>query len=105
MVGVHSNPEGSTFSEGITFSHIRTTPDGVGDAAAPCGVGTLNSAGAVRYNCRPNRSLPMQRAFPLIAAAVLLAASASAGDAADVKILTAGAMKAVVLELVPAFEK
>jgi len=47
----------------------------------------------------------MQRAFPLIAAAVLLAASASAGEAAEVRILTAGAMKAVVLELVPAFEK
>jgi molybdate transport system substrate-binding protein len=47
----------------------------------------------------------MQRAFPIIAAAVLLAASASAGAAAEVKILTAGAMKAVVLELVPAFEK
>lgn len=30
---------------------------------------------------------------------------ATAADAADVKILTAGAMKAVVLELVPAFEK
>jgi molybdate transport system substrate-binding protein len=47
----------------------------------------------------------MQRAFPIIAAAVFLAASASAGAAAEVKILTAGAMKAVVLELVPAFEK
>jgi molybdate transport system substrate-binding protein len=46
----------------------------------------------------------MQRAFPLIAAA-LLAASVSAADAAEVRILTAGAMKAVVLELVPAFEK
>jgi molybdate transport system substrate-binding protein len=47
----------------------------------------------------------MQRAFPIIAAAVFLAASASASAAAEVKILTAGAMKAVVLELVPAFEK
>src|SRR3954453_8113305 len=47
----------------------------------------------------------MQRAFPILAAAVILAGSASAGDAAEVKILTAGAMKAVVLELVPAFEK
>jgi molybdate transport system substrate-binding protein len=46
----------------------------------------------------------MQRALPIIAA-VLLAASASAGVAAEVRILTAGAMKAVVLELVPAFEK
>ena len=47
----------------------------------------------------------MQRAFPIIAAAALLAASVSAGAAAEVRILTAGAMKAVVLELVPAFEK
>jgi molybdate transport system substrate-binding protein len=47
----------------------------------------------------------MQRAFPIIAAAVILAASVSAGQAAEVRILTAGAMKAVVLELVPAFEK
>ena len=46
----------------------------------------------------------MQRALPIIAA-VLLAASASASVAAEVRILTAGAMKAVVLELVPAFEK
>jgi molybdate transport system substrate-binding protein len=47
----------------------------------------------------------MQRALPMIAAAVLLAASPSLASAAEVKILTAGAMKAVVLELVPAFEK
>jgi molybdate transport system substrate-binding protein len=47
----------------------------------------------------------MQRVLPIIAAAVLLAASASAAVAAEVRILTAGAMKAVVLELVPAFEK
>jgi molybdate transport system substrate-binding protein len=47
----------------------------------------------------------MQRAFPIIAVAALLAASTSVSDAAEVKILTAGAMKAVVLELVPAFEK
>ena len=33
------------------------------------------------------------------------AAAVTAADAADMKILTAGAMKAVVLELVPAFEK
>jgi molybdate transport system substrate-binding protein len=39
-----------------------------------------------------------------LAAAALLA-SATLADAAEVKILTAGAMKAVVLELVPAFEK
>ena len=38
-------------------------------------------------------------------AAVMLMAGAAAAAAADVKILTAGAMKAVVLELVPAFEK
>src|SRR5690349_21457127 len=40
----------------------------------------------------------------LIAAAGLLALTGAA-SAAEVKILTAGAMKAVVLELVPAFEK
>ncbi len=38
-------------------------------------------------------------------AAVMLFAGAADAAAADVKILTAGAMKAVVLELVPAFEK
>lgn len=38
-------------------------------------------------------------------AAVALLSSISIADAADMKILTAGAMKAVVLELVPAFEK
>src|ERR1700716_3948050 len=47
----------------------------------------------------------MQRAFPIITAAALLAASTLVSNAAEVKILTAGAMKAVVLELVPAFEK
>jgi molybdate transport system substrate-binding protein len=36
---------------------------------------------------------------------LLLLGSVSAAGAAEVKILTAGAMKAVVLELVPAFEK
>src|SRR5580765_4886271 len=47
----------------------------------------------------------MQRAFAIATAAVMLAASVSVGAAAEVRILTAGAMKAVVLELVPAFEK
>jgi molybdate transport system substrate-binding protein len=47
----------------------------------------------------------MQRAFAIIAAAALLAPAPSLATAAEVKILTAGAMKAVVLELVPAFEK
>jgi molybdate transport system substrate-binding protein len=40
-----------------------------------------------------------------LAAALLLAGAISPAGAAEVKILTAGAMKAVVLELVPAFEK
>ena len=47
----------------------------------------------------------MRAAFHLTAIAFALAASAAVSDAAEVKILTAGAMKAVVLELVPAFEK
>ena len=46
----------------------------------------------------------MQRAFA-IAAVFVLSTSVTAGQAAEVKILTAGAMKAVVLELVPIFEK
>jgi len=41
----------------------------------------------------------------LILAAASFVAAVTAADAADMKILTAGAMKAVVLELVPAFEK
>ena len=41
----------------------------------------------------------------LIAAALAMVAGITRAAAADVKILTAGAMKAVVLELVPAFEK
>jgi len=47
------------------------------------------------------------RASLVLAAAAFMAAAAAAtaADAADMKILTAGAMKAVVLELVPAFEK
>ena len=47
------------------------------------------------------------RASLVLAAASFMAAAAAvtAADAADMKILTAGAMKAVVLELVPAFEK
>jgi molybdate transport system substrate-binding protein len=45
----------------------------------------------------------MPRTLPL--AAAILAVSATFASAADVRILTAGAMKAVVLELVPAFEK
>jgi molybdate transport system substrate-binding protein len=46
--------------------------------------------------CMPFRSL---------AAAFLLTCSATVAGAADVKILTAGAMKEVVLAVVPAFEK
>jgi molybdate transport system substrate-binding protein len=41
----------------------------------------------------------------LILAAASFAAAVTAAQAAEMKILTAGAMKAVVLELVPAFEK
>ena len=40
-----------------------------------------------------------------VVAIVFVFACATAADAAEVKILTAGAMKAVVLELVPQFEK
>ena len=40
-----------------------------------------------------------------ILAAASFIAAVTAADAAEMKILTAGAMKAVVLELVPAFEK
>src|SRR5882724_9039683 len=47
----------------------------------------------------------MSRTFRVVALAVAAMASATFARAADVKILTAGAMKAVVLELVPAFEK
>src|SRR5207344_241320 len=47
---------------------------------------------------------PQMRASLVLAAASFIAA-ATAAHAADMKILTAGAMKAVVLELVPAFEK
>lgn len=53
----------------------------------------------------------MHARFHVVAAAaaavvaVVLMAGAVTADAADVKILTAGAMKAVVLELVPQFEK
>src|SRR3954467_832307 len=49
-----------------------------------------------------DRSLAM-RAHHLVTA--LLLGLVSTADAAEMKILTAGAMKAVVLELVPAFEK
>ena len=41
----------------------------------------------------------------ILAAAFGLIAAVTLADAAEMKILTAGAMKAVVLELVPAFEK
>jgi len=44
----------------------------------------------------------MRASLRILAAASLIA---TAADAAEMKILTAGAMKAVVLELVPAFEK
>jgi molybdate transport system substrate-binding protein len=47
---------------------------------------------------------PQMRASLILAAASFVAA-VTAADAADMKILTAGAMKAVVLELVSAFEK
>jgi molybdate transport system substrate-binding protein len=40
-----------------------------------------------------------------LAAVLMLAGAVGAAGAAEMKILTAGAMKAVVLELVPAFEK
>src|SRR5436305_722352 len=70
-----------------------------------CDVRALNSGARVRYRIPANRSHPMPRALPIIAAAVVLAASVPAGQAAEVKILTAGAMKAVVLEMAPAFEK
>src|SRR5947209_18560368 len=45
---------------------------------------------------------PVQR---LLIAIAFAASSVSGAGAAEVKILTAGAMKAVVLELVPQFEK
>jgi molybdate transport system substrate-binding protein len=47
----------------------------------------------------------MHRVLSILAAGLALAAITSPAHAAEVKILTAGAMKAVVLELVPAFEK
>src|SRR5262245_33564019 len=47
----------------------------------------------------------MRNFLRLLVSAVVFGAAAGVADAAEVKILTAGAMKAVVLELVPAFEK
>jgi len=47
----------------------------------------------------------MPRALFLATAALAFAAFGAVAHGAEVKILTAGAMKAVVLELVPAFEK
>jgi molybdate transport system substrate-binding protein len=47
----------------------------------------------------------MRIPFRLLASIVALCTTVSAAPAAEVKILTAGAMKAVVLELLPAFEK
>src|SRR5437588_12592167 len=41
----------------------------------------------------------------MLVAIIFALACATAAEAAEVKILTAGAMKAVVLELVPQFEK
>src|SRR3979411_1712505 len=51
------------------------------------------------------RSLFMHRALSILAAAFAFGTVSTLAHAAEVKILTAGAMKAVVLELVPAFEK
>jgi molybdate transport system substrate-binding protein len=51
---------------------------------------------------RTERETQMRASLRILAAASLIA---TAADAAEMKILTAGAMKAVVLELVPAFEK
>jgi molybdate transport system substrate-binding protein len=56
----------------------------------------------VRIHCRRTRSFPVQR---VLIAIVFALACVSATQAAEVKVLTAGAMKAVVLELVPQFEK
>jgi molybdate transport system substrate-binding protein len=47
----------------------------------------------------------MRNSLRLLLSAVAFSAAVGAAHAAEVKILTAGAMKAVVLELVPAFEK
>jgi molybdate transport system substrate-binding protein len=47
----------------------------------------------------------MRMSLRVLASAAALYATVGVASAADVKILTAGAMKAVVLELVPAFEK
>jgi len=47
----------------------------------------------------------MRMSLRLFVSAAALCAAVGAAHAAEVKILTAGAMKAVVLELVPAFEK
>jgi molybdate transport system substrate-binding protein len=47
----------------------------------------------------------MHRALSILAAAFAFGILSTLAHAAEVKILTAGAMKAVVLELVPAFEK
>ena len=47
----------------------------------------------------------MKSVLSTLAAVLVLAASATFAAAADLKVLTAGAMKAVVLALVPMFEK
>src|SRR3977135_467720 len=47
----------------------------------------------------------MHRALSILAAALAFGTLSTLAHAAEVKILTAGAMKAVVLELVPQFEK
>jgi molybdate transport system substrate-binding protein len=53
----------------------------------------------------PNRRNAMRHALRLAAALMGLLGLAGTAQAADVKILTAGAMKEVVLSVVPAFEK
>ena len=63
--------------------------------APPVGLKCADRPGVLHDTCIPSSSL----------AAVALFVSVSSADAAEMKILTAGAMKAVVLELVPAFEK
>jgi molybdate transport system substrate-binding protein len=54
---------------------------------------------------RPNKERKMRAKQVLIAAAITFAAGAGSATAADIKVLTAGAYKQVVLALQPTFEK
>src|SRR3954451_11576601 len=106
MVSLYCTAVGSGIFKGITFSHIGKIPNGWAITRLRHLSTRTPPWARVRHPHRNFlRSFFMSRPFFILAVGLAFGPLGAIAQAADVKILTAGAMKAVVLELVPAFEK